>query len=147
MEPTPTAPTASWPTAIHSGVVIVCLPSGVGCSGPAGCPFDEDPERFALLSERFALLSEHFALLSERVALLAERVALLAEHFHRFPVPGVFALLALVSGPAHLPDAEPYGAYADGSDRKLADGYPFRCGHGASPFRGRVLRSGPLSVR
>ena len=112
---------------------MVRFPSGTGCSGPAGCPFDEDPERFALLSEHFALLAERFALLSE--------------HFHRFPMPGVFALLALVSGPAHLPDAEPYRTYPDGSDCKLAKGYPFRCCHGASPFRGRVLRPGPLSVR
>ena len=108
-------------------MVTVRFPSGTGCSGPAGCPFDEDPERFALLSERFALLSERFALLSERFALLSER-------FHRFPVPGVFALLALVSGPAHLPDAEPYRAYPDGSDCKLAEGYPFRWRHRVSPF-------------
>ena len=110
------------------------FPSGIGCSGLAGCPFDEDPERVALLAEHFALLSERFALLSERGALLSERFALLSEHFHRFPMPGVFALLALVSGPAHLPDAEPYGAYADGSDCKLAEGYPFRWRHRVSPF-------------
>ena len=94
-------------------MVMLHFVPGIRRSGPAGCPFDED-------SERFALLSEHFALLAER--------------FHRFPVPGVFAPLALVSGPAHLPDAEPYGAYADGSDRKLANGYPFRCGHCVSLF-------------
>ena len=102
------------------------FPSGIECSGPAGCSFDEDPERFALLTEHFPLL---------------------AERFHGFPVPGVFALLALVSGPAHLPEAEPYGAYADGSHCKLADSYPFRCCHGASPFRDQVLRPGRLFVR
>ena len=56
------------------------------------------------------------------------------ECFHRFPVSGVFALLALVSGPAHLPDTEPYRAYAEGSDCKLADSYPFRWRHCVSPF-------------
>ena len=87
-------------------VLMLRFVSGIRCSGPAPCPFDEDSERFALLAERF----------------------------HRFPVPGVFALLALVSGPPHLPDAEPYGAYADGSDCKLAEGYPFRCCHCVSLF-------------
>ena len=57
---------------------------------------------------------------------------------HCFAVAGVFALLALVSGPAHLLKAKPYETNAKHPGKHLPKGYPFGCFHAAAFLPSKV---------